>query len=102
MDQIKHWWSNQSLERQFLLGGSFVALIALVLVGGLATSVVKKALTRNAAASTALYVDSIIAPLLPDLRKNTVLGDGVEKALDETLAMGALGKRLVGFKLWRQ
>ena len=73
----------------------------MVLVGGVATSVVKNALTRSAAASTALYVDSIIAPLLPDLRTNTVLGDGVDRALDETLAMGALGKRLVGFKLWR-
>ena len=47
-------------------------------------------------------MDSIIAPLLPDMRKNTVLSEGVKKALNETLATGATGRRLREFKPWRQ
>ncbi|TGV28972.1 sensor histidine kinase, partial [bacterium M00.F.Ca.ET.168.01.1.1] len=47
-------------------------------------------------------VDSVIAPLLPDMRKSQELDDTVKRALDETLGQGALGKRLVSFKLWRR
>jgi hypothetical protein len=57
---------------------------------------------RNAAGATALYVDSLIAPLLLDMRKRQELTDGIRRALDETLDQGALGKRLVSFKLWRR
>jgi hypothetical protein len=38
---------------------------AMLLVGLLVTKLIEEAVTRNAAASTALYVDSVIAPLLP-------------------------------------
>lgn len=95
------WWQSQSLARQFLLAGGVVTLAAMALVGWLVTTVITSSVTRNAAATTALYVDSIIAPLLPDMQTSTVLSDGVARALDETLDMGALGNRLVAFKLWR-
>lgn len=100
-DVATEWWRGQSLERQFLLAGSAVALVAMLLVGWLITSLIASNVTRNAAASTALYVDSIIAPLLPDMQNSTLLDDGVAKALDETLALGALGQRLAAFRLWR-
>ena len=59
-------------------------------------------MTRNSAAATALYVDSIIAPLLPDMQTSQTLDDSVAHALDETLGQGALGRRLVSFRLWRR
>jgi len=96
------WWNSQSLERQFLLAGSAVAMAAMTIVGWLVTSLISESVTRNAGATTALYVDSIIAPLLPDIQQNTVLDQGVARALDETLGIGALGNRLVAFKLWRR
>src|SRR5262249_22011537 len=74
--------------------------MALVCAG--VTCVMEGSVTRNAAATTALYVDSVIAPLLPDMRKNEVLSDPVTHALDETLEQGALGKRLMSFRLWRR
>ncbi|MDW6020942.1 sensor histidine kinase [Mesorhizobium sp. BAC0120] len=77
-----------------------MSLIAMALVGIVVTRVIEDSVTRNSAASTALYVDSVIAPLLPDMRKNEALSDPVAHALDETLGQGALGKRLVSFRLW--
>jgi len=64
------------------------------------TALIERAVTRNAAAVSALYVDSVVAPLLPDMRANTVLDDVVRRALDETLSQGALGSRLFEMRLW--
>jgi len=94
-------WNSQSLARQFLLTGGIVSCAAMILVGSFVTNLIEAAVTRNSAATTALYVDSVIAPLLPDMQKNEVLGDTATRALDETLGQGALGNRLVSFKLWR-
>ena len=89
-----------SLAAQFLAVGGVVSLMAMLLVGAAVTSLIERAVTRNAAATTALYVDSVIAPLLPDMRASTVLDDVVRRALDETLGQGALGRRLAAMRLW--
>ena len=64
------------------------------------TSLIEAGVTRNSAAATALYVDSVIGPILPDMQKSEVLSDPVERALDETLGNAPLGRRLLSFKLW--
>jgi signal transduction histidine kinase len=94
-------WNALSLATQFLLTGGLVSLIAMAVVGAVITQVIEAAVTRNSAAATALYVDSVIAPILPDMRKSEVLSDPVAHALDETLGQGALGSRLLSFRLWR-
>jgi hypothetical protein len=73
----------------------------MLLVGTVVTELIEQAVTRNSAATTALYVDSVIAPILPDLTTTEQLDDSVEHALDETLGQGALGRRLMSFRLWR-
>jgi signal transduction histidine kinase len=93
-------WSSLSLTKQFLLAGGAVMLVGTYVVGSLVASFITTSVTRNAAAATALYVDSIIAPLLPDMQRGEILTDGVAAALDETLANGALGGRVFAFKLW--
>jgi len=94
-------WKALSLAQQFLLVGGLVSLVATIIVGAFVTSLIKDAVTRNSGAATALYVDSVIAPLLPDMQTSAALSGSVEQALDETLGQGALGKRLISFKLWR-
>lgn len=94
-------WNNQSLAWQFLSAGGVFSLAAIVVVGALVTNLIEAAVTRNSAATTALYVDSIIAPLLPDLKTTEVLDDVTSRALDETFDQGALGGRVLSFRLWR-
>ncbi|QND57696.1 sensor histidine kinase [Mesorhizobium huakuii] len=95
-------WSELSLALQFLVAGGFGLLAVMLVVGSWVTTQIRYGVTRNSAATTALYVDSVIAPLLPDLRKSEELSDSVRQALDETLGQGALGKRLISFRLWRR
>ena len=73
-------WQGSSLAAQFLFAGGLVALVAMLLVGLLVTSLIERAVTRNAAAATALYVDSVVAPLLPDMQANAVLDDVVRRS----------------------
>lgn len=87
---------------QFLIVGGFGLLAVMAIVGVWVTSQISDGVIRNSAGSTALYVDSVIAPLLPDMRKSEELSESVKRALDETLDQGALGKRLASFKLWRR
>jgi len=94
-------WNSQSLAKQFLLAGGLVSLGAVVLVGFFVTTLVETAVTRNSAAATALYVDSVIAPILPDMQTNQMLDETVAHALDETLGHGPLATRLMSFRLWR-
>jgi signal transduction histidine kinase len=84
-----------------MLVGGLVSLAAMIIAGLAVTKVIEDNVTRNSAGATALYVDSVIAPLLPDMRRNAVLSESVSRALDETLGHGALGTRLVSFRLWR-
>ncbi len=95
-------WNSQTLARQFLIAGGIVSFIAMLLVGALVTTLIEGAVTRNSASATALYVDSIIAPILPDLKTTTALDDVTTRILDETFGQGALGGRVISFRLWRK
>jgi len=94
-------WNSQTLASQFFIAGSFVSTIAMLLIGIFVTHLIEEAVIHNSGATTALYVDSVIAPLLPDMKTQGLLDDATARALDETLGQGALGRRLVSFKLWR-
>lgn len=94
-------WNSQSLAMQFLSMGGAVSVCAMALIGAFVSDRVELTVTSNAAATTALYVDSVIAPLLPDMQSNEALDDTTARALDETLGQGALGGRLLLFRLWR-
>ena len=101
-NEIMRRWSGLSLALQFLIAGGIGLLAVMLVVGLWVTSQIRQGVMHNSATTTALYVDSVIAPLLPDLRKSQLLDDTVKRAMDETLGQGALGKRLVSFKLWRR
>ena len=100
LERVRATASSSSLAVRFLVVGGVVSLIAMAVVGAIVTSLIEKAVTRNAATMTALYVDSVIAPLLPDMRTAAALDDVVRRALDETLDQGALGGRVAEMRLW--
>lgn len=102
LQNLARRWSELSLALQFLVAGGFCLLAVMLVVGSWVTMQIRDGVIRNSAATTALYVDSVIAPLLPDLRRSEQLSESAKQALDETLGQGALGKRLVSFRLWRR
>ena len=99
---LRDRWNGLSLALQYGIAGGVVLACAMVAVGFWVTRVIEDGIRSNAASATALYVDSVIAPLLPELREDKPLDAGVQQALDEVLSQGALGDRLASFKIWRR
>lgn len=91
---------QQSLALQFFAAGGLVTLVVMMGVGLVVGAQIKQSITERAGAWTALYVDSVIAPLLPDMQNGLELDESVRRALDETLDQGALGRRILSFRLW--
>ena len=90
-----------TLAWQFGIAGGLVLVLGMVLIGLWVTSRIESATVRNTGSATALYVDSIIAPLTQELASGTSLGEGAKRALTETLQQGVLRGRLYSFKIWR-
>lgn len=99
---LRERWNDLSLALQYGIAGAVVLVCAMLVIGVWVTRVIEAGLKDNAASATALYVDSVIAPILPELRGGKPLDSGVVRALDETLSAGALGERLKSFKIWRR
>lgn len=72
-------WKALTLARQFLLAGGAVLLAGMFTIGIWVTTQIEAGVTRNTAAATALYVDSVIAPLLPDIQEGQTLSQGARR-----------------------
>ncbi|MCM2475501.1 sensor histidine kinase [Rhizobium sp. CG5] len=90
-----------SLARQFVLAAAGVLLFGMSMIGFWVSGRIEDSVIHNAAAATALYVDSIIAPLTQELAKSNTLGEGARVALTETLSQGVLREKLIAFKIWK-
>ena len=94
-------WTRLSLVRQFALAGGIVMLIAALLGGFFVSRRIEEVVVRNTANATALYMESVIAPLMQDMASRADLSVGWRAELGSLLAGTALGKRVVSFKIWR-
>jgi signal transduction histidine kinase len=97
--QVLH--ERLSLAWQFAIVAAFVLVVGMGVIGFWVTTRIEEAAVRNSASATALYVDSIIAPLTRELASSPTLGEGARLALTETLKQGVLSSRLFSFKIWR-
>jgi hypothetical protein len=69
-------------------------------VASVAAKHVREALLQRSAATTALYMDSIVAPHVQDLATAGALSDAKRKALESLLSPTAIGRPIVGFRIW--
>lgn len=90
-----------SLSQRFAIAGAVVLLAGSLVIGTWVVQRITAEVTENAAISTALLVDSIIAPLAQELKTDQMLSIGPARGLDEILRSTTLSDRIVSFKLWR-
>jgi signal transduction histidine kinase len=89
-----------SLAAQFALAGGVVILLSMLLVGRTVALRIEESVVRNAALTSAQYIDSIIAPLSQDIADADQLSPGARRALDEIFQSSPFGDRVVSYKLW--
>ena len=95
-------WRNLSLAAQFVLAGSVVLVVGMATIGFWVTQRIEGGVVRNTAASTALYMESFVAPLVRDLARADRLSPEIQGKLDQLLQDNIMGRRIVSFKIWKE
>ncbi len=99
-EETRNWWSDLTLAGQFALAGGLVMVLASLIVGLWVSGRIEGVVVRNAANTTALYMESFIEPLAQDMAHSDRMSPENEAAIARLLAGTTLGKRVVSFKLW--
>ncbi len=95
-------WRRLTLAKQFLYTGTFVLLGGMITIGIWVTERIEHGVTRNTAASTALYVESFVAPLVQELAREDRISPAMQAELDATIESSEFGRRIISFKIWKE
>lgn len=98
--RLRQFFGGLSLSQQFMLAGLVILLAGMVGIGAWVEQQIVRGVIHRTGATTALYVDSFVAPNLQELGQgSTVLPEHVE-ALGSLLQDTPMGQQIVAFKVW--
>jgi signal transduction histidine kinase len=100
--RIGQFWRRLSLTQRFMLAGLIILVGGMLAIGAWVGQQIEDGVVHRTAATTALYVDSVIAPDLQELATSTTLTPPHEANLDRLLKQTAFGQRIAAFKVWTQ
>src|SRR5215216_5594249 len=89
-----------SPAQRFMLGSLAILAIGMAGIGAWVTIQIKEGVVDRTAATTALYVDSLVAPPLQDLAKSDALSPEALDRLDWLFEDTPLGQEVVVFQVW--
>jgi signal transduction histidine kinase len=89
-----------SPAQRFMLGSLAILAVGMVIIGAWVTSQIETGVVDRTAATTALYVDSLVAPPLQDLDESDALTTESIDRLDWLFADTPLGQEVVVFQVW--
>jgi signal transduction histidine kinase len=98
--KLKNWLQALSLAQQFLLVNMIVLVLGLLVIGWWTGEQIKIGVTDYTAATTALYVDSFVAPEVQELAEANSLSPARMANLARLLRDTPLGQKIVAFKIW--
>ena len=99
--RLAAWLGRMPLHRRFALVGSLVMLAGMGIVGHWVAGKIEKGVVRNSAISSAVYMESFIAPLSQELAEQLALSPATIERLDQLLQTEPLRERIVSVKIWR-
>jgi len=89
-----------TLAQQFMLASLIILIIAMVGIGLWIGNEIKTGVIHRTGATTALYVDSFVAPLLQEMGSADSPSPQHIEQLSKLLQDTPLGKQIVAFKVW--
>ncbi|RMD63146.1 MAG: sensor histidine kinase, partial [Alphaproteobacteria bacterium] len=96
------WWRRLSLAGRFGFAGAVVLIAGMLIIGVWVAREIERGVTRNTAATTALYIGSVVAPLLQELAERDTISAETEDKLDRLIHGTELNRRIISFKVWKQ
>ena len=97
---VIQWW--RSLGRALKLTGalSIGIICATVAACSVVAEHIQELFADKASASTALYMDSVVQPLVQELALNPALSQEKRAALEQLMAPVSIGKPVIAFRIW--
>lgn len=93
-------WSRLSLTLHFTAAGFVIMVVGMAGIGWWVGEQIKEDVIKESAATTALYMDSFIAPNLQELGSSESLTPEHVRALSDLITSTSLGRQVVTFKVW--
>lgn len=98
--RVTGWLERLSVSQRFLLGSLGILTVCMAGVGAWVSTQIEDSVVHRTAATTALYVDSLISPSLQDLTEQPELSKAAVSRLDWLIADTALGQQITVFQVW--
>ena len=89
-----------SLAQQFTVASLVILVAGMVGIGGWVGRQIEAGVVHRTAATTALYVDSFVAPNVQELSQSATLSAEHRAELERLLRDTSLGQEISAFKLW--
>ena len=93
-------WARLSLARQFLVASVLVLICGMTGIGWWVSGQIIEGVTHRTASTAALYVNSVLAPVVQGLVADGADVETRAAELDRLFNDTPLGKRIVAFKIW--
>ncbi|MFQ5803835.1 MAG: sensor histidine kinase [Candidatus Methylomirabilales bacterium] len=98
--RIEGCWKRLSLAQQFIVAILVILASGMIGIGWWVGQEIKGGVIHQTGATTALYVDSVVAPLVQELGQGDGLTSAHVASLKRLLHDTPLGQQIVAFKIW--
>lgn len=96
------WLPRMPLHRRFALVGSLVTFIGMLVIGNLVSGRIETGVVRNSAISSAVYMESFVAPLSQELAGSEMLSPETIDRMRSLLEQPPLTERIISVKIWKR
>jgi signal transduction histidine kinase len=100
LNRIKTYFVGLTLSQRFMLAGLVILLAGMAGIGAWVERQIETGVIHRTGATTALYVDSFVAPNLQELGSSHELLPEHQEALSKLLQSTPMGQQIVAFKVW--
>ncbi len=102
IERLEILWKRISLARQYMLASFVVLVCCMAGVGWWVSREIQSGVIQETAATTALYMNSFVAPLIQELTEQDHLQPEHIASLDALVRKTPLGQEVVSFKVWNR
>jgi signal transduction histidine kinase len=100
MKKLRNFLNNLSLSQRFMFASLIILLTGMVGIGVWVQQQIVTGVIHRTGATTALYVDSFVAPQVQELGSSGELSPAYSEALSKLLTNTPMGKQIVVIKIW--
>jgi len=93
-------WRSLSLSRQYMVASAAVLVPGMLVIGNWVSNEIAQGVSELTASSTALYMDSFVAPLVQELATRQELSPEAHAGLQRLMKNTSIGRRVVSINIW--